>query len=66
MKIYKPMKNLTRSELNQICNRYKVCSHCVMRAVCSLTADPYELFQRYKRGSETDYWLERSVCLWKK
>lgn len=64
MKIYKPIKELNRDDINKICSRSGGCNTCVLHKACCLTDDIYSFIQRYKRLGMFDYEMERSVYVW--
>lgn len=63
-KRYKKIKDLTQSEIIDICKRTNNCGQCPLRKACCLTADLYKLIQDYKKSGKIDYELERMVYVW--
>ena len=64
MRRFKQIKNLTKSDIDNLCNRQESCNTCILRKVCCLTADLYTFIQEYKKSGTIDYEMERSIYIW--
>lgn len=64
MRVFKKIRDLTRQDIIKLCQTSKCCEECILRRICCITSDPYQLIQDYKRSNHIDYQLERSVYLW--
>lgn len=70
MKIVKQIKNLTKNDIDLICDqemfKHGNCLKCPLKALCAITDDVYDLIQKYNRGEfKIDLAMERQVVVWK-